>query len=212
MPISNSRLRWRANVNMHRYTPEQVEYIRQTLPGRSHVELTKLVNAHFGTRLSVGQITGAAKNRKIRNGRDCRFQPGQISHKKGRKGISYPGSEVTQFKPGQTPPNQRPVGSERINVDGYIEIKIADPKKWRAKHVVVWEAANGQVPPGHVLIFGDGNKRNLNLENLILVTRAQLAVMNKAGLVGIRADLTRVGATAADLIMAITQKQKEAKQ
>ena len=47
----------------------------------------------------------------------------------GKKGICADGCERTWFKKGHIPANYRPVGSERVNADGYIEVKVADPNK-----------------------------------------------------------------------------------
>jgi hypothetical protein len=45
---------------------------------------------------------------------------------------------------------------------------------WRPKHHLVWESHHGQpIPKGHAVIFGDGNNRNFDPDNLILVSRAQ---------------------------------------
>ena len=41
---------------------------------------------------------------------------------------------------------------------------------WRPKSYVVWEAANGPVPEGHVLIFLDGNGLNCDLSNIMCVS------------------------------------------
>jgi hypothetical protein len=46
-------------------------------------------------------------------------------------------------------------------------------------HHLVWEAAgHPPVPPGHVLIFCDGNKRNFSLDNLELLSRSALMRRN----------------------------------
>ncbi|WP_233095998.1 HNH endonuclease signature motif containing protein [Alicyclobacillus sp. SO9] len=102
-----------------------------------------------------------------------------------------------------------PVGSERVNADDYVDIKIADPNRWRGKHLIVWEEYHGRhVPKGHVVIFGDRNRRNFDPDNLILVSRAQLAVMNKQGLIQDHAELTRSGVIVADLYQKISQRKR----
>ena len=111
-------------------------------------------------------------------GRATRFQKGHTSFSKGRKieeWMSLEGivnSSRTRFKKGRPSQNIRPVGSERVNVDGYIEIKIAEPSKWRQKQRVVWEAEHGPVPDGYIVSFIDSNKQNCELSNLRLMTRA----------------------------------------
>ena len=86
---------------------------------------------------------------------------------------------MTRFKKGNVPKQHRPVGSERINVDGYIEIKVAEPNKWRLKHNLVYEEHFGKLTKNEVVIFLDQNRLNLDINNLFKVTRAELAQINK---------------------------------
>jgi hypothetical protein len=157
-----------------------------------------------------------AFQRGLRNERDCRFntghQPTQFKKgmtpwNKGKKGTG--GWEPTQFKKGKMPWNYKPVGTERINTDGYVEIKIADPKTWKGKHIIIWEEANGPVPKGHVLIFADGNQQNVTVENLLLVSRRELAVMNKRGLISGDSELTKTGVVIADIYLKIGERKRK---
>ena len=119
-------------------------------------------------------------------GRKTQFKPGQ---KSWNTGLHYqPGgrSAETRFKPGRrlgaAALNYQPVGAERISKDGYLERKINDDlpyyKRWRMVHLLVWEAVNGSVPEGQALTFLDGNKRNVAIENLTLISRAELMRRN----------------------------------
>jgi hypothetical protein len=123
------------------------------------------------------------------------------------KGLQI-GGEETQFKKGNRPHNYKPVGTERVNGEGYVDVKVADPNKWRSKHILIWEKENGPVPKGHVIIFGDGNRLNLELDNLILVSRKQLAILNKNNLIQKDADLTRTGIIVADIYRKINEQKK----
>ena len=107
----------------------------------------------------------------------------------------------TQFKKGQAPINHRPVGSERINVYGYIEIKIKEPSTWALKHRVIWEQQNGHIPKGHVIIFLDCDKSNLNIENLAMIQQAQLTMLNKFDLIKTDPELTKTSINLASLIL-----------
>lgn len=198
-------------MSRHQYTAQEIAFIREELPGRSHRAFTELFNQRFGLELSVSQVTGAAKNRKINNGLDGRIKPGSVPPNKGKKGITYPGREATQFKRGQFPHNYMPVGSERVNTYGYTDVKIADPHTWKLKHVLLWEAVNGPVPKGHKLLFGDGDKRNITLENILLVTNAEMAMLNKYKLYGGSMELTQAGVNIARLLMEIRAKQRTRK-
>ena len=65
------------------------------------------------------------------------------------------------------------VGSERINVDGYIEIKVAEPNRWRVKHRVIWEQHNGAIPRGFNVQFKNHNPLDCRIENLYLISKAE---------------------------------------
>src|SRR5690349_10069864 len=127
---------------VHHFTPEQRDFIKNNAPGRGTGELTELFNAHFGLNLPIGKIKSFKGNHKISSGLTGRFEKGHVPANKGKKGISQGGVE-TQFRKGHKPHNYVPVGSERVNGYDYVDIKIADPNKWRGKHLIVWEQHNG---------------------------------------------------------------------
>ena len=81
-----------------------------------------------------------------------------------------------------------------------IEVKIADPNVWRAKSNLVWEAAHGPIPRNHVIIFANQNREDFTLENLILVSRRELARLNQNHLIYKNAELTKSGVALAKLI------------
>lgn len=103
----------------------------------------------------------------------ARFTKGHHPSNKGKKMPPEVYSKVarTMFKKGQTPVNHRDVGSERVNVDGYIEIKVAEPNRWRLKHRVIWEQVNGEIPRGHNVQFKNHNPLDCRIENLYLISR-----------------------------------------
>lgn len=196
----------------HKYTPEQIEFIRENIKNMIWKELTMKFNETYGTNLSYKALAATGKRYKIQTGRTGQFPKGLTPWNKGMKGLSFPGMEATQFKPGNVPHTWVPIGSERITKDGYIQVKIQDGKKqknWRGKHILVWEEANGPLPPGHAIIFGDGNKRNFDLGNLLLVSRAQLVRMNQKGLIQDNTDLTKTGILIADIYNKIGERKRK---
>jgi len=202
------------NYDSHRYTPEEIRFLKKNVKGRSSEELTKLFNKHFKLKLTVGRIRAATHNRRLRNGRDTRIKPGNIPPNKGKKGVYYDGCQVSWFKKGQKPINTMPIGSERVTVDGYTEVKFSDKsgnpsKRWKGKHTIIWEKKHGPVPKGYVVIFLDGNKQNFKLSNLQMISRAELAVMNHNGLFSNNKDMTKAGYALAAVKVAISRgKQK----
>ncbi len=200
LPAGNSKV----------YPPEIKDFINNHYIGTGHLEMANMVNQFFGTNYTREQMKSYYSRFKLNSGLTRRFVKGNVPANKGMKGLG--GWEPTQFKQGNIPPNRLPIGSERVDSkNGYIYVKIQDGhlnKNWKQKHVLLWEEQNGPVPKGHALVFGDGNKLNFNLDNLILVTRAQLAVLNKHKLIQKDADLTRTAVVIADLKIKIGQRRK----
>lgn len=56
-------------------------------------------------------------------------------------------------------------------------------KALEEKHWLIWKNAYGPIPKGHVVIFGDGNRCNFELNNLILVSRKILSDLNVRNLI-----------------------------
>lgn len=121
-----------------------------------------------------------------RRGESGRFCPGLTPWNKGLRGVTIGGVE-TRFKRGERNGKAAqlwmPIGSERV-ATGYLLVKVDDvpnvpyTRNWRLKHHLVWEAAGRTIPPGHVLVFRDGDRMNCSLENLELITRAEIAARN----------------------------------
>jgi hypothetical protein len=119
--------------------------------------------------------TPASGRTNGRQGAGTRFVKGQVSWNKGR---SYmPSGRVSEgwFPKGHMPHNWKPVGSTRINSEGYLDIKTDNTAKgaraWTAVHRLNWIAAHGPIPKGKFIRFKDGNPRNPLVGNLELVDR-----------------------------------------
>lgn len=182
-----------------RYPPSVAAYITAHYKGVGPTEMAGMLNAEFKTDYTARNIKGYYGNHRLCSGVSGRFKPGQTSHNKGKRGYCPPGCEKGWFKKGGMPHNHKPVGSERVNVDGYIEVKVAEPKKWVAKHRLVWEENHGRIPKGCGVTFLDGNKQNVALDNLALVTNDENLELNRSALRSIDAELTKTGITVAKL-------------
>lgn len=165
-----------------KWSDEEKEYLKEITPGHHYVEIAELMNKKFDREFTVKLVKNAIGRYKLNTGFNGRFEKGLIPHNKGQKGVCAKGAEKGWFKKGQTPINYKPVGSERITKDGYIMLKVAEPNKWRLKHVVEWEKNNGKLPKNHALIFLDRNKQNTSLDNLKLVSRSELLIINRDNL------------------------------
>lgn len=158
----------------HQYSPEEIEFLKVNVPGRSQQEIVDLFNKRFGLKLSYERLRGFLSSRKLRNGLRI-----------------------------------RPIGSERVGIEGYTHIKMPNAKRWKRKHVLIWEAANGPIPEGHVILFGDRDKRNFDPKNLLLVSKKELGLVNLKGLLHNDIELTKAGITIAKVYLKISERKKQ---
>lgn len=178
------------------FTREQIAFIEANYRLLSLADLAAAFGERFGTK-TQGQIRTFIHNHGIKSGRTGRFGgPGFTPWNAGTKGMKLTGPNSGTFKKGNIPPNRKPLGTERITRDGYIEIKIAErnpytgfPTRYKLKHVVIWERLHGPVPEGMCLIFRDGDPLNCVDGNLMLVNRAELLRLNHHRYRGMPDDL-----------------------
>lgn len=194
-------------MGRHKYTYEQDQFLIDNVKGTTFKELHKRFNKRFNLNLSESAIHNRKTKLHIKSGIvGGRFEKGNIPFNKGLKWDEYMPKESqiksskTTFKKGNIPVNHRKVGTERINVDGYIEIKIKEPNKWELKHRHIYKKAYGDIPKGYKLIFADGNKLNLSLDNLLLVANSEELIMNRKKLFSKNREITKTGVLIAKVI------------
>lgn len=193
------------------YPSEIKKFIYENYIGVGPKSMAELLNKTFKTNYTKNQIHGYYRTKKLNSGLNGRIKKGDIPWNKGLKGVAK-GGLGTRFKKGHLPKNRREIGEERVgSADGYIYIKIQDgegQKNWKTKHSMIWEEANGPVPEGHVVIFGDRDKMNFNLDNLILVSREQLLILNRQNLIKEDTEITKTGVIIADIYSKINKKRR----
>ena len=174
-----------------RYTREEIDFLRKNAPGRHYREIVEMFNRKFEYQIDTKKLRETLKNHKISTGLTGRFEKGITPHNKGRK---YPGTgNKTTFRKGATPHNKMKVGEDAITTDGYVKTKIAEPDVWEYKHKLIWAEVNGPIPEKHSIIFADGNKLNLSIDNLLLVSKAELLMLNRKKLISENSELTKTG-------------------
>ena len=204
------------NTNKGRYllfTEEIAEFIKENVKGKTNKDLTELVNKTFKTNYSIQQIDTFKTNHHITSGTKGYFPKGHVSWNKGKKMPAevYAKAAPTMFKKGNIPHNYRPVGSERITKDGYIEIKVADPNEWKLKHRWIWEQDHGEIPKDHIIIFLNQNREDIRIENLACISTAENGIMSKKKLHTKNAEITMSGTVIAKLGIAIKNKKEHLK-
>lgn len=191
------------------FTKEQIEWLKDNRAGVNFDVTTERMNERFGTNFKVSQVRGWCHTHHLPCGVDMRFPKGHESYNKGRKGWCAPGCEKGWFKKGHRSQNWMPVNSEALVKDGYIKVKIAEPNVWELKHRVVWQRVNGAIPEDSCLIFLNGDKTDCRVENLMLIKRSILSVLNHEGLMSNDPDVTRCGVTMAMIKSRIRELERK---
>ena len=163
-------------MNGHKWQPYQIAWLKDNRYELNNVKLVAQFNRTHGLKLTSDQIIQACKRRRFQH-KYIGYQKGHVPWNAGLKGVN--GSSSTTFKKGNPNHNTRPVGSERITKDGYWEVKVAEPRQWDAKHRLVWESVHGPIPKGNLVLFLSDDKLDCSIENLQMVTRGELAVLNR---------------------------------
>ncbi|KMQ75266.1 HNH endonuclease signature motif containing protein [Marinobacter subterrani] len=168
---------------------EQRDYwLRSLYPETNNRTIAKVMGCSYSAIKNRAQTLGLKKSPAyLERERPGCFRPGQTSW---NKGVSYqPGGRVAenQFRPGHKPQTTVPVGTETVDKDGYLKRKVRDDappgmsrKNWKFVHVMKWEEYHGRpVPLKHIVRLKDGDKQNFSPDNLVLVSMAENAILNK---------------------------------
>lgn len=186
-------------MNGKPWTPEHLRRLRRLYPdtptrdvaiacehslGNTYAKATKL-----GLKKSAAFLATPASGRlehHLYRGEKTRFPKG---HTPANKGLRRPGwgpgrMKETQFKKGELPHTTVPIGTEVLRKDDYIFVKVSDTagvpsrRNWKSKHQAIYEAKHGPIPPKHIVIFKDGNKRNFADDNLECISLRANALRN----------------------------------
>jgi hypothetical protein len=184
-----------------RWTPEQDAVLRARYAGERTDDIARdlgmsldrvynrahRLGLHKDDQFQRSEASGRMQ-RADHRGREYWYPKGHVPANKGQRRPGWHAGRMreTQFKKGELSGRAKqllkPIGTERTSKDGYLERKINNDlpmqARWRAVHLVLWEEHNGPVPSGHAVVFVNGNKRDIHIENLALITRAELMRRN----------------------------------
>jgi hypothetical protein len=174
-----------------RPTPAELEFVKTHFPNTQTQILADTLGVTYGQVARLANSLGVKKSDDfLRGGNAGRLDGSQGSanrftkgHKTWNLGKKCPGlGGATVFKKGQRPFNEMPIGSHRINPDGYVEFKYSDEqgpytKRWIPVHRKVWIEAHGAIPKGHVVCFRPGQKTDdpdqITIDKLECITLAE---------------------------------------
>ena len=140
-----------------RLSPKIINWLKVNVPGRPWKEVFELFQKEFPDFVwTVDAMKNACYQRNIRNGI-----------------LVSPESKKYWFK--------KPLGSE-FKIKGYVMVKVkmdgSRYDKWKPKQVHIWEQHNGPLPKGYIITFIDGDKSNLNINNLACIKKSVNGAMN----------------------------------
>lgn len=193
------------------------EFVRDNSYGVPSAELAEIVNERFGTDINAVNMKAYCQRNGINRGISGWFQKGHVPANKGKKASEYVTPEAlersrrTQFKKGNIPQNYVPVGTITI-VRGDKLIKISDTGeqwgRWKYLSRYTWEQHNGPIPEGMCVAFKDGDSLNCDISNLILMTRGEIATMNKKGFRADIPEVTEAGLNVVRLMKTAKERRK----
>ena len=206
-------------LKMH-YPEGMFEFIRDNSWGVSSKDMAEMVNEKFGMNYTPSMMKQFRQRWGIRSGVTGWYQKGHAPGTKGKtiEEICKHDPEKlarvrsTQFKKGERPANELPLGSIVVNSDGYKLLKIRMKGKlwdrWCFLHRAVWENYFGDIPEKTLVSFKDSDPLNCDPSNLVLMTKSENAVMNRKGLRFEDPDLTMAGLAVVKLNNAVKEKRK----
>lgn len=177
----------RKESNRIDWTPEMTEWFCAYVPGHEEREIKTECERLFGVSLTRPQLKGAKSRLHVKSG-TCggRFTSADGGFKnEAHRRRFLEASKATRFRDGHDRNRERegwvkPIGHERVNDDGYVEVKVSDGRQEKpncnyvAKHRAVWEEAHGRkLRDGEIVVFADGDKRNFDVGNLVVMTQEQ---------------------------------------
>ncbi len=187
-------------MNGRPWTRLDDETLRREYPHTPTVDLAAQLNRSLTATYGRARMLGLTKSESYLRDHGGQIRPGErrgiaTQYAKGQtpanKGLRRPGwspgrMSETQFRRGErsgvAAKLWKPIGTERMSKDGYLERKTNNDlplqARWRAVHLLLWEAANGPLPKGHAIAFRNGNKRDVRLDNLECITRRDLMRRN----------------------------------
>lgn len=181
------------------YADTSTKKIARKLPGR-RVSMVYRAAHQMGLRKSTEYLASADACRLRRGdevGKQFRYPKGHVPANAGKKmppGWAPGRSAETRFKKGERSgaalKNWCPVGTIRIDGEGYMRIKVRESNEsdicygfgnvriWPLMQRHLWVQHRGPIPPGHAVIFMDGDRSNCAIENLDCISRVDLMRRN----------------------------------
>lgn len=162
-------------------TDEQVQFIKNNYKNTYNSDLLKMFNAKFKTNLAIQQLKYIKNKYKLHSGIN--------------------GTEKSMYH-------------ERPTYNGFIEIKVHNDSSLRSNYIpkahYVWEQHYGTpVPKDCYITYLDGNRANLDINNLALINKNTLRYVNLRQMRTKNKDIDKTLLMAVDLQIKANQRKKD---
>jgi hypothetical protein len=175
----------------HRYSGAEIDFLRAHVIDHTYEELAVMLNAHFNLSVTHRGVRKVLNTRGINRG-------GKREAQKGKKNRNY-----------------KPIGTEKVDSMGYIKIKVKDAEiptghdAWKSKHALIWEFAYGPIPDNHVVVFKDGDKRNFDIDNLLLLTKQEQIYLSTRKMITTDDDIMAINRLIANIQLIANKRARE---
>jgi hypothetical protein len=169
-----------------KYTPEMDEIIRTRYPDEPVSVVANALGITNDQCRSRAAYIGVRQSEDVYKKRMAAFVESGIPNRAGNVELRR------DWKPGdkrRKPPKEKkrkilPVGFVKKFKNGYWAKKVGkenSPNKtcWEMLHRLIWIEHNGPIPENHQVYFIDGNKDNLTIENLALISHEEALDRNR---------------------------------
>lgn len=179
-----------------KYTDEQLDFLREAIPGRSYRQVSELFEERYGFAISRAALCGIRSRLGVYAGVNAgRFRKGVAPANKGKSWDEQNISDEararmlsTTFKKGIVPHNTRELLDEKLDPSGKLWLVKVDPRDapntvryWVPRSHLNWERANGRPwPEGHKALHLDGDSHNDDPDNVMPVPDDVWPVLNGA--------------------------------
>jgi hypothetical protein len=222
------------NKDGHYWTKDELSFLAKQAEEKTDRELTFLLNNAFNLSLTVQQVRAACFYHKIKRAKvppkcteEIKTFILENSNQKASSltrmvnaefGTSFDARQVAaylnyyRYKPVKykNTAHELPINTERIKRGRiFVKVSMDGPIKWREKHLLIWEQANGKIPERNCIIFLDRNRLNCSLENLAMVNSAEMIMLTRNGLYLTDREATLAGIAAVKYILAIHGRLEE---
>ena len=162
-------------------------YILMHFKEKGHKAIAKDLGRSASTILRFYHEEGLRSGLTGRFVKGCEpWTKGKSWEEQGRSAEANARSLSTCFGKGHSPWNVKPIGSERVDKDGYTMVKVANGRKTKGGHLmndrmksrVEYEKVTGPISPRTKLVRKDGDRSNDSLDNLMPVDNAEMGIAN----------------------------------